>query len=85
MTWSLLDALARQNGTSGIFVELNDPAVEPRLVAFARARGIEAVATNDVHFVDPSDYPLHRLLRAIDLNTCLSGFRRRSSPPLTAG
>ena len=30
------------------------------------------MATNDVYFVDPSDFPLHRLLRAIDLNASLS-------------
>jgi len=30
------------------------------------------VATNDVYFVDPSDFQMHRLLRAIDLNTSLS-------------
>jgi error-prone DNA polymerase len=68
----LLEALGRQNGTSGVFVELADPASEPKLLAFARTHGLETVATNDVHFLDPGDYSLHRLLRAIDLNTCLS-------------
>lgn len=68
----LLDALARQNGAGCLYVELNDPGVEPPLLAFSRARGIPPAATNDVHFVDPADFPLHRLLRAIDLNTVLS-------------
>ncbi len=68
----LLGALGRQNGTSDIYVELNDPKAEPPLRSFSRATGIPLVATNDVYFVDPSDYPLHRLLRAIDLNTSLS-------------
>lgn len=35
----------------------------------ARALGFEPVAVNDVHFVDTRDFDLHRLLRAIDLNT----------------
>jgi error-prone DNA polymerase len=69
---ALLSALGRQNGTSNMYVELNDPKTEPLLRAFSRTSGIPLVATNDVYFVDPSDHPLHRLLRAIDLNTSLS-------------
>jgi len=68
----LLKALARQNGTSGLYVELNDPGAEPPLLDFSRTSGIPPVATNDVYFADPSDYAMHRLLRAIDLNTSLS-------------
>ncbi len=68
----LLCALGRQNGTSRLYVELNDPAAEPPLLDFSRRSGIPVVATNDVYFVDPVDFPMHRLLRAIDLNTCLS-------------
>jgi error-prone DNA polymerase len=68
----LLSALGRQNGTSNIYVELNDPRAEPPLVKFSRTSGIPLVATNDVYFVDPSDFAMHRLLRAIDLNTSLS-------------
>jgi error-prone DNA polymerase len=68
----LLRALGRQNGTSNIYVELNDPRAEPPLVKFSRTSGIPLVAANDVYFVDPSDFPMHRLLRAIDLNTSLS-------------
>src|SRR5262245_55498561 len=37
----------------------------------ARRLGIEPVAVNDVHFVNAGDFDLHRLLRAIDLNTTL--------------
>ncbi|MEJ2110914.1 MAG: PHP domain-containing protein, partial [Acidobacteriota bacterium] len=68
----LLRALGRQNGTSRMYVELNDPALEAPLVDFSRRSGIPPVATNDVYFVDPPDFSLHRLLRAIDLNTSLS-------------
>ncbi len=68
----LLCALAGQNGTSGLYIELNDPAREPPLREFSRASGIPPAATNDVYFVDRADFPLHRLLRAIDRNTSLS-------------
>ena len=37
----------------------------------ARRLGIGPVAVNDVHFVDAGDFDLHRLLRAIALNTTL--------------
>jgi len=68
----LLNALGRQNGTSSVYVELNNPRTEPPLVKFSRTSGIPLAATNDVYFVDPSDFQMHRLLRAIDLNTSLS-------------
>jgi error-prone DNA polymerase len=68
----LLESLGRQNGTDRLYVELNDTQAEPAMLDFARASGIPVAATNDVHFVDPGSFPLHRLLRAIDLNTCLS-------------
>ena len=76
----LLQALGKQNGTAQIYVELNDPGTEAPLLKFSQESGIPPVATNDVYFVDPSDFPLHRLLRAIDLNTCLSRI-----PPERAG
>ncbi len=68
----LLKALARRHGISRVYVELNDPRTDSLLLDLSRASGIPPVATNDVYFVDPSDYALHRLLRAIDLNTCWS-------------
>jgi error-prone DNA polymerase len=69
---SLIEALGRQDGISGIYLELNDPKIEPAILSFSRSSGIQTVATNDVYFADASDYPMHRLLRAIDLNTSLS-------------
>jgi error-prone DNA polymerase len=68
----LLQALGKQNGTGRLYVELNDPAAEPALLDFSRRSGVPIVATNDVYLVDPADHPMHRLLRAIALNTCLS-------------
>ncbi|MEA2062504.1 MAG: DNA polymerase III subunit alpha, partial [Gemmatimonadota bacterium] len=44
-----------------------------RLAYLARELGLPLVATANVHFVDPGDWNLHRLLRAIDLGTTLDG------------
>ncbi len=68
----LVEALGKQNGSGDLYIELNAPFREPELLAFSRRSGIPAAATNDVYFVDPSGFSMHRLLRAIDLNTCLS-------------
>jgi error-prone DNA polymerase len=69
---SLLRALAAQDGTGDLYVELNNPLAEPPLLAFSHSSGIPVAATNDVYLLDRADYPLHRLLRAIALNTCFS-------------
>jgi len=68
----LVRALAKQNGTGCLYVELNNPAAERPLLEFARISGIPPVATNDVYLIDASELPFHRLLRAIALNTSLS-------------
>jgi error-prone DNA polymerase len=49
------------------------PSAEGMLQRLGAARrlGIDPVAVNDVHFVDARDFDLHRLLRAIALNTTL--------------
>ncbi|NNF98660.1 MAG: DNA polymerase III subunit alpha [Desulfobacteraceae bacterium] len=43
-----------------------------RLGRTARHLGVQLVATPGSFFLDPEDYAIHRLLRAIDLNTSLS-------------
>jgi error-prone DNA polymerase len=68
----LLRALGSGSGTDRIYVELNDPRTEAPLLDFSRRSGIPPVATNNVYLVERSDFPLHRLLRAIGLNTSLS-------------
>jgi error-prone DNA polymerase len=42
-----------------------------KAISDARRLGIEPVAVNDVHFLDPGDYERHLLARAIDGNTTL--------------
>ncbi len=67
----LLHTLASQNGTSDLGVEVVPGPDRYTLVQWARQSGLPPVATNDVHFVHPEDFKVHRLLRAIDLNTSL--------------
>ncbi|MBC7187738.1 MAG: DNA polymerase III subunit alpha, partial [Calditrichaeota bacterium] len=68
----LLEAVVRQSGTADVYVELAPGCVHGPLLAFAARHHLPPVATNDVHFVEPQGYDIHRLLRAIDLNTTLS-------------
>jgi DNA polymerase III alpha subunit len=53
------------------YLEIVPGPSDRRLLRTANELGIAPVATNAVHFVEEKDYPLHRLLRAIDLNKTL--------------
>jgi DNA-directed DNA polymerase III PolC len=55
-----------------LYVELRPGVARGALLRFARASGIPPVATGGVVLADVKAYSVHRLLRAIDLNTCLS-------------
>ena len=68
---ALLARWARELGTDSVYAELRPGPNRRRLLRFARQHGLRPVATNGVHFAAPSDYRVHRLLRAIDLNTTL--------------
>ena len=48
-----------------------DDLLNANLAFWARKLGIGLVATNDVHLVRPEEWPLWRVLRAIDQNTTL--------------
>ncbi|HEY1269329.1 MAG TPA: PHP domain-containing protein, partial [Candidatus Binatia bacterium] len=64
-TWS-------ETSRGDLYVELTPGPRMHEAVKFARALKLPPVATNKAHFVKAEDYALHRLLRAIDLNTTLS-------------
>ncbi|MCI0567661.1 MAG: DNA polymerase III subunit alpha [Acidobacteria bacterium] len=73
---ALLRALAAQSGTADLYLALtagHTPAAEPThslaRLREARALGIPPVAMGDAHFIAPGDWEMHRLLRAIALNT----------------
>lgn len=58
-----------------LYVELTPGPALSEAVAFSRAHQLPAVATAGAHFLLPSDYQAHRLLRAIAENTTLSRLR----------
>ncbi|MGA7494651.1 MAG: DNA polymerase III subunit alpha [Syntrophobacteraceae bacterium] len=53
------------------FFEIVPGPSDRKLLHAAKEIGIAPVATNAVHFAGQQDYPLHRLVRAIDLNKTL--------------
>ncbi|MGE5176141.1 MAG: DNA polymerase III subunit alpha [Hyphomicrobiales bacterium] len=63
--------LAALRDTLPVHAELVPGRGDRPLRAWARERGIPAVATNDVHFAAPEGHRLHRVLRAIDRNTTI--------------
>ena len=50
------------------FVEIVPGPSDRKLLRIAKEIGVAPAATNAVHFAGRDDYPLHRLLRAIDRN-----------------
>ncbi|RQW04994.1 PHP domain-containing protein, partial [candidate division KSB1 bacterium] len=68
---ALLQQLLASHNLTNVFAELIPYANREGLRHFARENAIPVVATNAVYFVAKDDWRLHRLLRAIDLNTSL--------------
>ena len=73
---ALLRSLAAQSGTADLYLALtagHTPEAAPThslaRLREARELGIPTVAVGDVHFLAPGDWEMHRLLRAIALNT----------------
>jgi DNA-directed DNA polymerase III PolC len=76
------DDLAVLSGKAEILLALRDRAdcwvelvpglAQREALKIARELELPPVATNAVYFAHPEDYPLHRLVRAIDLNRTLS-------------
>jgi error-prone DNA polymerase len=62
----------KKESPQDLFVELTPGAMMHQALAFSRYTGLPPVATNRVRFVEPHQFPLHRLLRTIALNTTLS-------------
>ena len=67
-----LERVVSRSGPSDLFAELRPGKERHAVLAAARRLGVLPVATNAVMFADPEDWPRHRLLRAISLNTTLS-------------
>jgi error-prone DNA polymerase len=71
---SLLKALKRDS-QEDLFVELSPGFQMAGSYAFSRASGIPPVATNRVYMIRADQFPLHRVLRAVALNSKLSRLR----------
>ncbi|HDQ00080.1 MAG TPA: DNA polymerase III subunit alpha [bacterium] len=69
---SLLNSLRSNLPENNLFVEVLPGPRRLSLLNYARKSAIPPVATNNVHFINPEDFALHRLLRAIDCNVALS-------------
>jgi error-prone DNA polymerase len=67
-----LERVTALSGSSDLFAELRPGKERHAVLAAARRLGLDPVVTNAVMFADPEDWPRHRLLRAISLNTSLS-------------
>ncbi len=67
----LLRALKRE-GLEDLYVELSPGYHMGKCYAFARESRIPPVATNRVYLVEKDQFPIHRILQAISLNTKLS-------------
>jgi DNA polymerase III alpha subunit len=67
----LLNLLHQHGSEEDVYAELVPHGNRERVLRFARQNQIPVVATNAVYFVSRQDWPVHQLLRAIDLNTTL--------------
>jgi len=67
----LLRALKRES-KENLFVEMSPGYNMHKCYAFSRESGIPPVATNRVYLIRKDQFPLHRILRAVALNSKLS-------------
>ncbi len=67
----VLTRLVQAGFCSDIYVELVPHGNREEALDFARRFNLPPVASNAVFFIHPEDWQIHRLLRAIDLNTTL--------------
>ncbi len=68
---ALLQAL-RHDGRDDLYLLCIPGSQRRRLLRLARQLHLPPVASNDVYFMAPEDYTVHRVLRAIDNNVALS-------------
>jgi len=68
----LLQVLVQHQAIQDLYVELVPHANREETLRFARQNGLPPVASNAAYFIGPDDWTVHRLLRAIDLNTTLT-------------
>ncbi|NLD36581.1 MAG: DNA polymerase III subunit alpha [Desulfatiglans sp.] len=71
----LLKALRRDSDTD-LYVEMSPGYSMHKCLAFAREYSLPPIATNRVYLINKEQYQLHRVLRAIALNTKLSRLKK---------
>ena len=69
---ALLQRLSAQKKRADLYAELVPHAGREGVLRYARERGIPVVASSAAYFLAPEDFSIHRLLRAIALNTTRS-------------
>ncbi|MGH7561638.1 MAG: DNA polymerase III subunit alpha [Gemmatimonadales bacterium] len=79
-----LERAVSLSGPRDVFSELRPGRERHAVLAAARRLGVLPVATNAVTFANAEDWPRHRLLRAISLNTSLSELPVRPAGRLAA-
>ena len=62
----------KKDSKEDLFVEMSPGYSMASCYAFSRKSGIPPLATNRVYLTRPDQFPLHRILRAVDLNSKLS-------------
>ena len=67
----LLKVLVKNKMTHDVYVEIIPHQNREASLVFAGQVGLPVVASNAVYMLDKEDYLVHRMLRAIDLNTTL--------------
>ncbi|MDQ7063529.1 MAG: DNA polymerase III subunit alpha [candidate division KSB1 bacterium] len=80
---ALLQAL-RRDGADDLYLLCIPGPHRRRLLRLARQLHLPPVASNDVYFVSPDDYPVHRVLRAIDNHVALSRIPAEELAPHSA-
>jgi error-prone DNA polymerase len=73
--FKLLKMLRRDSDTD-LYVEMSPGYSMHKCLAFAREYSLPPIATNRVYLINKEQYPLHRVLRAIALNTKLSRLKK---------
>ncbi len=68
----LLTALTDSGVRDDLYAELIPHRQRHKILQFARERHLPPLASQGAYFLDRADYAVHRLLRAIDLNTTLT-------------
>ncbi len=79
-----LERVAAASGPRDLYAELVPGKARHAVLAAARRLGLSPAATNAVVMAHPEDWSLHRLLRAIHLNTTISALESGATAPREA-